>query len=570
MTGVKISASAGTPTATITTTSSTPTTAPNTFQSEDFSLDAILVRIGQFGKFQLINYLLICIPMLFNAIFSVTYVFTASTVVHRCRVPECDGPDSAYLEPWTEFSIPTKSGGDLDDCNRYVPYNSSFQADFCYAENFDRNNAEKCGIDFIFRDKEVSIANDFNIYCSDEWKLSMVGTINNVGQFIGIPLGGYFADRYGRRTMLAVGGFLSAVMGIIRSFSTDYYMFLAFEFLDNVCGSTLYATVFILSLELVGPKVRVPACSIITIFYAIGEVLLAVVAKYYPNWRTILRILYIPALAHIAFLWILPESVRWLLSQGEEEKATKVLQKVAKVNKRKLSDHSIEKLLLANKFKLAQADEGKFPIKEAFKTLFWRIVNCALCWFTHVLVYYGLSLNAVSLGGNKYDNFIYISLVEIPGFLIPFLTMDRFGRRYSLFGYLVVCGICIGATIFLPVGMYGIQLTLFLLGKMAIAASFQVLYFYTSEIFPTNVRNSLLSFCSMFGRIGSMVAPQTPLMAKYYEPSPAILFSACALISGFMALLFPETTDVILPTTMLEAEEIGQKKKAKEVETGNT
>jgi len=50
---------------------------------DDNSLDAILVRIGQFGRYQIINYVLLCIPMLFNAFFSISYVFTASTVVHR-------------------------------------------------------------------------------------------------------------------------------------------------------------------------------------------------------------------------------------------------------------------------------------------------------------------------------------------------------------------------------------------------------------------------------------------------------------------------------------------------------
>lgn len=50
---------------------------------EDNSLDAILVRIGQFGRFQLINYALLCVPMVFNAFFSISYVFTASTVVQR-------------------------------------------------------------------------------------------------------------------------------------------------------------------------------------------------------------------------------------------------------------------------------------------------------------------------------------------------------------------------------------------------------------------------------------------------------------------------------------------------------
>lgn len=56
---------------------------PRQCDDEDSTLDSILVRIGQFGKFQVIIFLLICLPMMFNAIFSVTYVFTASSVVHR-------------------------------------------------------------------------------------------------------------------------------------------------------------------------------------------------------------------------------------------------------------------------------------------------------------------------------------------------------------------------------------------------------------------------------------------------------------------------------------------------------
>ena len=50
---------------------------------DEFTLDSILVRIGQFGRYQFMVFVLICIPMIFNAIFSVTYVFTASNVAHR-------------------------------------------------------------------------------------------------------------------------------------------------------------------------------------------------------------------------------------------------------------------------------------------------------------------------------------------------------------------------------------------------------------------------------------------------------------------------------------------------------
>lgn len=46
-------------------------------------LDAILVRIGEFGRYQMFNYILLCIPMIFNAFQSISYVFTASPVVYR-------------------------------------------------------------------------------------------------------------------------------------------------------------------------------------------------------------------------------------------------------------------------------------------------------------------------------------------------------------------------------------------------------------------------------------------------------------------------------------------------------
>jgi len=57
--------------------------APPAKDSEDVTLDAILKHLGQFGRFQLIIFVLICLPMMFHAMFSVTYVFTAATVTHR-------------------------------------------------------------------------------------------------------------------------------------------------------------------------------------------------------------------------------------------------------------------------------------------------------------------------------------------------------------------------------------------------------------------------------------------------------------------------------------------------------
>jgi hypothetical protein len=59
-----------------------------------------------------------------------------------------------------------------------------------------------------------------------------------------------------------------------------------------------------------------------------------------------------------------------------------------------------------------------------------------------------------------------------------------------------------------------IRLPLYLFGKFAITGAFDTTYVFTAEIFPTKLRNSMLGMCSMVGRIGSMLAPQTPLLVS--------------------------------------------------------
>lgn len=60
---------------------------------------------------------------------------------------------------------------------------------------------------------------------------------------------------------------------------------------------------------------------------------------------------------------------------------------------------------------------------------------------------------------------------------------------------------------------YG-PLLLYMAGKLCITMAFATVYVFTAELFPTTLRHSLLGICSMTGRVGSILSPQTPLLVS--------------------------------------------------------
>lgn len=131
----------------------------------EITLDSILVHIGQFGKYQMLNYLILALPMFLNSIFSVTYVFTASSVLHRCNITECDSTGSSFHEPWVNFTIPVSGKGELSQCTRFAT--GGDLTGQCDQRGFD-NVVEKCD-SFIVDEKQSSISNEVSFFYICIW-----------------------------------------------------------------------------------------------------------------------------------------------------------------------------------------------------------------------------------------------------------------------------------------------------------------------------------------------------------------------------------------------------------------
>lgn len=203
---------------------------------------------------------------------------------------------------------------------------------------------------------------------------------------------------------------------------------------------------------------RVLGGNIISCTFAIGQAIVALIAWAIPEWRTLTRVLYAPSLLFIFYIFLIEESVRWLLSKGKKKEAARIIFKVAATNKRKLSPETIKQLTDES----AEQEEEKPSLGDindqpslALQVLKSRVIMIRLCicsfwWITVTFIYYGLSINSVSLAGNSYVNYILTALVEIPGYCISVLTLDRFGRKSSIMTAFFICGISLVCLPFIP------------------------------------------------------------------------------------------------------------------------
>ena len=189
--------------------------------------------------------------------------------------------------------------------------------------------------------------------------------------------------------------------------------------------------------------------------------------------------------------------------------------------------------------------------KECFQVNYinWTVIN---------LCYYGLTMNSVNLNGNTFINTMLGVMIEAPGYLLAMLTMDRWGRKPIL----VLCQlgsgvVCIAAGLS-PTNIPYLVPVLSCVGKLLTSAAFSLIYLYTAEMFPTEVRTKALGTCSMVARLGSFISPYIASLGSSASSGyiPFIIFGVSTLLGGSTAILLPETIGTQLPVTIKDAENL--------------
>lgn len=369
------------------------------------------------------------------------------------------------------------------------------------------------GIGWVFDSMDTGLIAFVLPLLIKEWGLSatqagMLGSIGLVGMALGAVAAGTLADRVGRKTVFSVTIVLYSLATGLCAVAPNYELLVLFRFLVGLgLGGELPVAATLVT-EYVPGRARGRFMVLLESFWAVGWLLAALIAYFIipvTGWRTAFLIGALPALYTMVIRMHLPESVRYLLKKGKIEETRKI---VSSLEER---CHMEPRPLEVTGKDVAEETKGSF-------TSLWtsrfikRTVMLWLVWFGIVFSYYGVFMWLPSLvfkqGFTVVKTFEYVlvmTLSQLPGYAAAAWLVDRLGRRYTLSLFLLGSGIASyffgHAETVTALLCWGATMSFFNLGAWG------VIYTYTPELYPTEIRGLGCGWATGFGRIGGMVAP---------------------------------------------------------------
>ncbi|KAK3745346.1 hypothetical protein RRG08_045067 [Elysia crispata] len=395
------------------------------------------------------------------------------------------------------------------------------------------------------------------------WQQALLSTLVMTGMMLGSTYWGTITDKYGRKTSLTLATALIGYFGFLSSFCPMYTWMAIIRFLVGCCLAAVPQTAVLYS-EYLPTNYRSAGLLFLAVFWAVGaavQVLLAMAVMPSLGWRYLMALSAVPVLLFPTFSHWMPESARYYITCGCHKEAHRMLQMVAKEN---------NKSMLAGK--LATVDSelvARGQVKDMFTSSF-RVLSCVLngLWFLYGLLYYGLALLLPTLlnkpdGCHGYDieekdrescivacrafsQKDYVDLVasafaDMPGLVVAYLLLRVMGRRASMALSSLFCGIFLLVSN-ICMGRMHLTATLFIARAM-IAGGYQVLFIYTTECYPTNIRAIGLGVTAGAAKVGALL---TPFIAQVLTNDSAFAsfttYGVAALWSSVLALLLPFDT----------------------------
>ena len=372
--------------------------------------------------------------------------------------------------------------------------------------------------------------------------LSGIGSIVSatfLGMFLGASVIGWISDRIGRKKSLIFTILLYSTFSLLNGFAMNLM--------------TLFITRLITGIGL-------SAMTVVGITY-ISEMFPAAKRGSFQGWIMTIGLAGIPITAYVArflvpavgwgwrlvYVWgalgfifailavRLKESPRWHENHGRHEEADRILTQIE-------MEVSAKKGSLPEPKTVIQAIESKKGYSQLFSSGYaGRTVMLIVVWIAQTLGFYGFMAWVPTLLFKHGFSLVHslawasaISIGAVPGALIAALLSDRFERKWLITFTSIVIAIC-GLLYGLSFNTAAIIVFGFLVA-MFIQTFAPLLYAYTPELYPTEVRNSGSGLTYGIGRLANVFGPQIVVFffTGFGYMSVFMYIAACWLVAAIV------------------------------------
>ncbi|MBN3849527.1 MULTISPECIES: MFS transporter [Burkholderiaceae] len=416
--------------------------------------------------------------------------------------------------------------------------------------NFHRRLLLIGGLGYMFDGLDSSSLAFLLPVVSKLWQLTsaqtgLVASSTYIGYFFGAFLSGVLADVIGRRRIMMSALAIYCVASLASATAQDWHTFFALRVVAGFGSGAETVVIAPFLAEFVPRRYRGMFCGALVGFMSFGYLSssilgFAVVRNFADGWRYLAVITALPVVMLLWWRRTLPESPRWLESQGRATEANDIVSAIeAWFVGKGITLAPVSAASTAAPLPTAAPASGgalhnvlalwspRLARTTAVSWLMWFSVAFAyysfFSWIPSLLVKEGLTIT------KSFGYSIAIYGAQIPGYFSAAWLNEKIGRKGVVASYMLLGGIAAITLAFSHSGLEimaaGIALSFFMNG------AFAGVYAYTPEVFPTAVRTTGTGSSSSFGRIGSVSAP--------------ILVGLVYPLSGFLGV-FAMTTAVLL------------------------
>lgn len=369
------------------------------------------------------------------------------------------------------------------------------------------------------------------------------------GTLLGALTGNYPCDKWGRKPTLVLVGVLFLISALGSAMAPEAYSFALLRFIGGVGVGISSIVVPAYISEIAPAKFRGRLVALYQ-FQIVFGILVAFVSNFLIagtsaiDWRLMLGVEAIPALAYLLMIIKAPESPRWLVQKkSEKTKARSILVTLGEQNPDQVLNDIERDKLQNSQSKLFGGSYNKAALFAFLFAAFNQLsgINFIIYYAPRVFELAGLDVNQSLLSGAG------IGVVNLCFTMLGLSLIDKFGRRSLMYigsiGYVISLSVVAWAFSTDSGGLTVVAFVFVFIAAHAIGQG-TVIWVFIAEIFPNKVRSkgqSLGSGTHWF--FAAAITLLMPFFLERFSATEVFTFFALMMLGQliFVAWFMPET-----------------------------